>query len=224
MERRVADSRDRARPELPRAPSDHEPAALERERSVEVGAGEEVALGGPGAAHRLLVRERKRVDVIDRRPLGDLGAPAVACVGSDLLRQPRTHRARPRWVVDEDSRALRRPGEPRLGGEPLAAEHADQRRRRPVDPGAPWRDSVALNRAAGIPVRRDGVAKLRARDLADDQRDQRRPARGGDPQRVGRPLRGEELRRAEEVVGAGGGRAVVREQLGGRARRPAAWA
>ena len=53
-------------------------------------------------------------------------------------------------------------------------------------------DRAALDRAAGIPVGRDGVDPA-ALDLAHDQRHGERPHPSADEQRMGRSLGGEEL-------------------------------
>ena len=91
--------------------------------------------GASSARRRRRTRRVRRA--ADSGPASSSTLQPRATVGADLLGEPRAQPAGQARVVDEDPRALRRAGEPRLAGEALAGEDADQAGLRPSRPPPP---------------------------------------------------------------------------------------
>src|SRR4029077_5331628 len=112
----VAAGRDRGGGDGPvGSEGEGQPGALEREDAVEVGGIEEVALGGAGAPHRLLVggEEAGPLGGAGLRPRHDLNLVAAAAVPVDLVAVAGALLARQAGVGDLDEVALRGTGERR---------------------------------------------------------------------------------------------------------------
>ena len=212
---------------------ERQPGVVRFEDPVEVGGGEEVALGGAGPTHRLLVGGEE-AGALRRRRLragNDRDLVARAAVLVDPVAVAAAALRRQRRVGDLDDVALRRPGQ-RRPAERVADEDRDEAGGREVDLGrvehSPPRRGRALVRYAvqtstalgrwghsRVAVGGDRVAGVAAGDLADDQRCDERRGAGVDAQRVSDALGVEKGARAEELL-ALGRRAAVGEQLGGR--------
>ncbi len=207
-------------------PGERQPGALGAEDAVEVRAVEEVALGGFGPAHRLLVGGEETgavegraggtghdLDLVARPPV--LVDP-VAVAGAALAGQRR--------VGHLDEVAVAGTGQRRLA-QGVADEDADQAGggevdRRRVEAARSW-GRIAGGGAAGgrdearVAVGGDRVARGAAVDRPDDQRRDELAVVELDPQRVRDPFGGEEAGRAEELLTARGLAAVGQEAGGG---------
>ncbi len=209
-----------------------EPGAARLEDAVEVGATEEVALGGGGASHRLLVGGEKAGSLAGRRlrARDDAQLVAAAQVLADLLAVAHPALGRQGRVGDLDDVALGRACEWRVA-ERVANEGADETGGLEVDRRGieaalsgvriSFHISVRSANAGGgdearVAVGGDRVALLRPGDRAHDQRGKQLHVVRLDAKRVGDALGVEEGARAEELL-ARRGLAAVGEKLGDRA-------